>query len=366
MLILLISILKKIKLFVDAHVLEGKYQGTSTFIIGLYTSLLKNHNLDIYFGINNKYILEKYFKNYDYKIINYYNTSKYLRLLFIIPFQLIYNKIEYAHFQYIVPPIKVCRYIVTIHDVLFLDYPKLFPFNYKILNKILFKTSSFISDSVTTVSDYSKDRLSLHFNIDKNHIVTTPNGIDLCLSLTYKPYPKLLNKKYILYVSRIEPRKNHISLLKAWKNLRLFEEDIFLVFVGSEFIPTPELKIEFENLSTTETSYFIHIDQLSHEHLNWVYYNCLLFAYPSFAEGFGLPILEAMQFNCKIIISNTSALKDFVPHVQSTFNPHSYHELEQSIMYILNNDILTNYHDVLEKYQWYKTAITFNSLLSKQ
>ena len=87
------------------------------------------------------------------------------------------HNIDYAHFQYVIPPIKKCKYIVTIHDVLFLDFPQYFPFLYRLKNNLLFKYSAKKSDIVLTVSQYSKERIEMHFNI--NDVKIIPNAVDL-------------------------------------------------------------------------------------------------------------------------------------------------------------------------------------------
>src|SRR5688572_25067756 len=127
-----------VKLFVDAHVFDKEYQGTRTYIKELYTILSENPKLQIYMGAYDIENLKNNFPPAANIIYIKYNTrSAFSRLLYSIPSLLAKYGIEYAHFQYILPPVKKCRYIVTIHDVIFNEYPGEFSFPYRVSKKLL-------------------------------------------------------------------------------------------------------------------------------------------------------------------------------------------------------------------------------------
>jgi hypothetical protein len=112
------------KVFVDAHVFDGFFQGTRTFIKGIYSVLCRNANVKLFLGACDVSNLEKNFPNGDISFIKYKTPSSLFRLGYDIPSIIRRYKIEYAHFQYICPPIKNCRFIVTTHDVIFNEYPE--------------------------------------------------------------------------------------------------------------------------------------------------------------------------------------------------------------------------------------------------
>src|SRR5690606_19193535 len=85
-------------------------------------------------------------------LIKFHSKSSYLRLGVELPYIIKSKNIELAHFQYIVPPIKYCKYLVTTHDILFCDFPHDFSSFYKKKNSFLFKRSIMKSDIITTVS----------------------------------------------------------------------------------------------------------------------------------------------------------------------------------------------------------------------
>ncbi|MBF6607921.1 MAG: glycosyltransferase, partial [Flavobacterium sp.] len=156
-----------VRIFVDCHVFDGAPQGTTTYLHGLYSALIKNKKFTFYFAAHNLAALRTIFGTHENVVyLRYRSSNKFYRLLIDTPRLIRKNAIDFAHFQYVVPPIKRCKYIVTVHDVLFMDFPQYFPLTYRLKNKWLFKTSAKFSDVVLTVSNYSKRQIEKHFNID--------------------------------------------------------------------------------------------------------------------------------------------------------------------------------------------------------
>ena len=238
--------MQTIRLFVDAHVFDGIQQGTVTFLAGLYSELIKDSRFQLFVGSDEKTVAEKFLGSNNFIHIKYNTHSKIKRLLYTIPKALKENKIDFAHFQYISPIIKPCSYIVTIHDLLFLEYPDYFPLSYRIKNSILFYLSGKRADLVTTVSNYSKNSIHRFFKIPSDRIEIIPNAV-VQKREDPEPIQKLLDKKFILYVSRIEPRKNQALLIKIWKELGLYNQNIDLVLVGSGGLKDDKLSYNYNN-----------------------------------------------------------------------------------------------------------------------
>ncbi|MBL4669216.1 MAG: glycosyltransferase family 4 protein [Flavobacteriales bacterium] len=364
------------RLLVDAHLFDEKFQGSRSYLKGLYTALIPiAKDWEFYFVANDVENLEKEFgtaKNVHY--LKFSSDNKYYRLLIDFPRIISENKIDYAHYQYISPFIKNCKNIVTTHDILFNEerFKKYFPLKYRIVNNFLFKQSAKKADLLLTVSEYSKKKISEYYNLKENQIFVTPNAVSKDFSIendSTENKDKYRLEKYILYVSRIEPRKNHIVLLKAYTELKLWEEGYKLVFIGVEDIVSEKLnqyKIDHSNHLKNNV---LWLEGIKHNDLRWFYKNCDLFVFPSFAEGFGIPPMEAIVMGRKVLCSSATALSDFDFPESMSFDPFNLEELKTKMKSLLENDFL-DIEQVKErlllKYNWDHIAENFYNRVKKE
>lgn len=363
---------KKIKLFVDAHSFDKEYQGVRTYIKEIYNILLKSYPaLDIFFGATNVDQIRTDFPLAKQEnIIQYKNRLNLLRFFYDIPTLIKKHQIEFAHFQYLSPfGKKRCVYIVTTHDILFNDFKSDFSYTYRSTRNFLFKRGIRQADIRTTVSAYSKDRIDHYFHVPSNTIHVIPDGVNPHFASRFNSNEaaathislKYNIRNYILYVSRIEPRKNHLALMQAYVEAGLYKKNISMVFIGKESIAVKELK-EYEGILSRDQKKHIHwISQVEQDDLEGFYKGCLVFAYVSKGEGFGIPPLEAAVSKVPVLCSNQTAMSDydfFKPHF---FNPYDVQELIQKLNNLLNNppgslQLEKIANEVLSRYSWESSA----------
>ena len=182
---------KKQKVFVDCHVLDKGFQGIRTYIEGIYKELIKDDTKHFYLAAANTQNLVNTFGNRsNVTYLRYQFHNKAFRLLVYVPWLIVKHGIDVAHFQYRVPPLKLCHYMVTIHDVLFEDYPQYFPKINRILSYYTYKFSANYSDVVFSVSPYAKESVIKHLGTE--HVFITPNGID---DVFFETYDKTVMQK---------------------------------------------------------------------------------------------------------------------------------------------------------------------------
>ncbi|MBD0352221.1 MAG: glycosyltransferase family 4 protein [Flavisolibacter sp.] len=374
--------MQKIKMFVDAHCFDTEFQGTQTFVRELYTALLKKYNdLDIYFGAKNKKNLLENFPSLDAdKVLPYkYTRPSFIRLVSDIPRHITRTGIHFAHFQNIAPVLPVpCKSIVTLHDVLFLDYKNEFPSSFCKTRAILFGRSFKKATIKTTVSSYSLERISHHYNILPSNIHVVPNAAEHCKRDGF-PFKKnaadYIQKKFnlhnfILCVSRMEPRKDHELLLDAYLNLNLYKQNISLVFIGKKSIKNKSFEQKLQELPEEARKMVVHLEQVSQADLSAFYSSCLFFVYPSKAEGFGIPPLEAALCGAPVICSNSTAMRDFDFFEPFLFTSGNAVELKQKMLLMLQQPHLPNEQDsitrkIVNRFSWEKSADTFYQLLKR-
>lgn len=207
--------------------------------------------------------------------------------------------------------------IVTIYDVCFMDHPeytteanRLFCYQ-GTLDAMLF------ADKVIAISDYTKKRL-LHFfpcvPEDKVEVIYCGNRDTLLAEKEDKGVPEsfqLSEGKYFLSVGTIEPRKNYGTLLKAY---RWYKEHTKahkkLCIAGGYGWMQENFARDIAELGLAED--VVVTGYVSDAQLANLYRYCFAFVYPTWYEGFGLPVLEAMNFGKPVIASNVSSIPEVV------------------------------------------------------
>jgi glycosyltransferase involved in cell wall biosynthesis len=356
-----------IRLFVDAHVFDKGYEGTRTFIKGIYSEMSDYKDVELFLAAHNVESLKKEFPQKNIRFIKYKTSASFLRLMYEIPAIIRKYRIDWAHFQYVSPWVHNCKFIVTTHDLLFRERPQEFPWHYRLMRSYLFKRSAVKADILTTVSEYSKRSIQKHFDIENKEILVIKNGISSAfLKSSDKEFSRNYISKnhrisqYLLYVSRLEPRKNQAFLLKAFMELKLYEQNYRLVFVGRRSIQTKEFDELLLSLTASARQSVFILSNVDDEELFHFYNGAELFLYPSKAEGFGIPPLEAAVLKTDVLCSGTSAMMDFHFFPQQ-FDPFDYNSFLLKLRNCLSKkrseaDLCTVSDTIKENYCWKRSA----------
>lgn len=359
--------MRKIKILVDGRWFDSYYSGVTTYLKGLYNAIAQDEKFDVTVIGSDIVKLKNEFP-VNVSFIELRSNSNFKRLYFDLPKIIERNDFDYAHFQYICPIIKSCKYIVTLHDLLFLDFKKSFPLSFILKNTFLFYISAIRSDMLLTVSEFSRKHIARHFRINENNIHVTPNGILECFS-DITDVKDIRSKydvdNYILFVSRLEPRKNHIMLLKAFVDLELYTK-YHLIFIGKKTINVRDLDEYFAALPEQIQNKVLYIENVSEKDLRSFYSNAALFAYPSMSEGFGIPPIEAIASGTRTICSNATALADFDFMENFQFAPDNISEIKEKLLKALSDDSypIERYKNIVnERYKWGRIADDFKRVI---
>lgn len=248
--------------------------------------------------------------------------------------------------------------IITIHDLAFKRYPK----SYSFLNRIYLNWGAKFAvkhaKSIICPSKITKNDLIKFYKADKEKIHVIPLGFNKInknnKSNILKTY-KLQNKKYFLYIGRIEEKKNLKILIEVFNELIKSEKNINLVLAGKIGLNGEKI------LSNIKQKNIIHTGYISESDKEELLKNAFAFVFPSLFEGFGLPILEAMQANLPIIASNIPSSIEILKKNALFFNINDKKKLQENIVLLLNNPNLIkkltqNHSNTLKKYSWKNTA----------
>jgi len=353
--------------FVDCHAFDKGGQGMVTHILGIYKSLIpKCQDIQFFLAASDILRLKYNFSdNNNIKFIKYKFKNKFLRMLVEIPLLIIRYKISTIHLQYYMLPYFFVKKVTSIHDLLFIDYRKYFPLFYSYKNKILFYFSILFSDYIITVSNYSKKQIYKNYpSICHKKIEVIPNAV--VVEECGKFAELMIKTKYILYVSRIERRKNHIALCKAFLRSRLLEK-YNLVIVGRNDLGSVLFNKFLDTLNACDRNRLLILGGVLDEEIACLYKNASLFVFPSLCEGFGIPPLEAVVCNCSTICAYNTAMKDFYFFKDRFFNASSVKEIAEKMeKYVDNNENMEIIKEiVLSEYNQNKVSDIFISRIIK-
>lgn len=229
-------------------------------------------------------------------------------------------------------PLVKKNQIVTIHDVAVCDIPYAYSKSFRIWYKFMYRVLTSRVKKIFTVSEFSKKRLNEYFNIPLERIVVTYNGIDHMKNIKFDEniFSKFNIEKnnYVLAVSSLNPSKNFKLILETAK---ILPEINFVIAGGSNSSVFKEQGLEI-------TSNVKFIGYVNDKELVALYKYASCFVYPSIYEGFGIPPLEAMFFNCPVILSDIEVFKEIYRDCALYCNISDKYILKEKILILLEKE----------------------------
>jgi len=230
--------------------------------------------------------------------------------------------------------------ISVVHDLAFVHYPEYIQKKNLIYLQRQLPKSLRRSAKVIAVSEATKADLVEHYAVSPEKIAVIYNAVDhQQFNLQAKKNtPAVLRKyklpkEYLLFVGTIEPRKNIIGLLNAYA-AGYVEHKLPLVIVGGEGWNDTAIEDKFRLLSNLPV---YRIGFVADDELPALYAGAVAFVYPSFYEGFGIPVLEAMACGCPVVCSDVSSLPEVTGEAAMMVDPNNEAELASAISEIAAN-----------------------------
>lgn len=242
-----------------------------------------------------------------------------------------------------------CKKVVTIHDLIFEQKPELYPFIDRKIYRLKFSEACKNADTIIAISEQTKRDIMDIYGTPETKIKIVYQTTDAIFRASYSEEAVAqikrkynLPDKFILNVGTIETRKNALTLLKA---LRFLPKDTNVVIVGKPTAYLDELiaYIDQENLMQR----VLILNHVGFHDLPLIYKAAQLFVYPSRYEGFGIPIIEALQNNIPVIAATGSCLEEAGGEGALYFHPDDDQTLGHLISSVLEDKQL--YHELVEK-----------------
>lgn len=338
---------------INARYLQNVHTGIHNYLLNLILNLKKIDDKNeylLFFGSNENVPVDILGAGFDYNISKMPTTNQLQKILWAhlyLPHAIKRKNVDIFHeSSFIAPLFKKCPTIITVYDLAYLYLPYAYTYRTRLYLKSLLSLSLKQSDIVIAISESTKDDIINNFPIsaDKIHVIYA--GVDDI----FRPFndkeelekvKKIYNIKgdFILTVSLISPRKNLISLIKAFKLLKDHNKiSGQLVIVGKKGWLYKELFKEVAQSGLEED--IILCGYIPTEHLLCLYNAAATFVYPSLYEGFGLPILEAMASGCPVVASNVSSMPEVCGEAALLVDPKDIEALALAISDIVSTHSL--------------------------
>ncbi|MDZ4668910.1 MAG: glycosyltransferase family 1 protein [bacterium] len=230
--------------------------------------------------------------------------------------------------------------VVTIHDLIFLHYPNLYPFFDRKVYQKKFAAAVNLANIVIATSEHTKADIIKAYDCNPAQVKVVYQDCDAAFAQRFSQEELAalkrkygLTRDYVLSVGTLEQRKNHLNLLKAFVKSDL--HDIDLVLVGKKGDAYTALEKYIKENSLEARIKFIH--ELPFQELPKMYQAAKVFAYISRYEGFGIPILEALHAQLPVLASNSSSLPEVGGTAVYYVEPDSIQEISFGLNQLIYN-----------------------------
>lgn len=344
--------------------------GSITYGINLVNELANIDKFNNYIIYVNKDCTELpiiFGPNFKLKVIPFHNNIVYVRYFWeqvIFPFILFFDNLDVLHsLGYVGPLFCPSNHIVSILDLNYKRHANSMSLPKRILLGFMVRLMSYLSTKIITISYFSKNEISNVLNINRDKIIVThlsgsndhyynfENFIDI-------KYLYNINANYIIAFGSTSSHKNIQGLISAFSKLIITNNNYNLILVGHQH-SNEELSKLILNLKLTDKVFFTGF--VPDDHIFPLIKTSSLFVFPSFYEGFGIPLLDAQSLGVPIASSIAASLPEVGQDGALYFNPYNIEEMMSVMKTILENTNISK--ELIEKglinrsnYSWRKTA----------
>jgi len=264
------------------------------------------------------------------QVISLEAKNKFIWALWVMPRYMHKNKLDIFHTEYILPFFipKSIKVVTHIHDVSFKVYRQMIMKKDLFFLDLLIPMSMRRSDKIIAVSQFTKDEIIKYYKINSDKIEVVFNSINISNIDLTQELKTVIRKKYnlpekfIFYIGTLQPRKNVATLIEAYAKIRNKIPEFKLVIAGDKKAHNFDKKInaslERNSLGEDDVVFtgFIEVKDKTA-----IYKMAQVFVYPSFYEGFGIPILEAMSQGVPVLISDIGPHREVAQEAGVYFPP---------------------------------------------
>jgi glycosyltransferase involved in cell wall biosynthesis len=332
---------------IDAHSVGSNFAGNETYAVSLIEALAEIDQTNLYtLYVTTPAAIDRFTNRWpNFRVTRTLPHTPLVRIPLTLSTELRRRPVDVLHVQYTAPPLTPCPVVTTIHDLSFEHLPETFNRRSWMQLRLTVRHTARRAAQIIAISEYSRQDIIKTYGISPDRITVTPVAAaqrfapvtdETELKRVRQNYG--LEADYILSVCSIQPRKNLVRLIEAYSCLRGSVSDgklPQLVLAGKRGWLDSEVFQFAQQRSLNGDIVFtgyVHDDDLPA-----LYSGAICFAYPSFFEGFGLPVLEAMQCGAPVIAGNRTSIPEVVGDAALLFDPFDSDSIMKGLAQVLND-----------------------------
>jgi glycosyltransferase involved in cell wall biosynthesis len=332
---------------IDAHSVGAQLGGNESYATNLIEALAEIDQTNLYTLFVTKRVAIERFKNRwpNFQVKQTLPHTPLVRIPLTLSIELRRHPVDLLHVQYTAPPFAPCPVVTTIHDLAFEHLPETFNRRSWMQLRLTVRRTARRAAHIITVSDYSRGDISRTYGIDPDRITVTPEAApphfapitnETELRRIRESYG--IQRDYILSLCSIQPRKNLVRLIEAYSCLRGVSPEgklPQLVLAGKRgWLDNETFRAAERNALGRDILFTGYVPE---QDLVGLYSGAICFVYPSYFEGFGLPVVEAMQCGVPVIAGNRTSLPEIVGEAGLLFDPFDTKALVKALTRVMDD-----------------------------
>jgi len=316
---------------IDAHSVGAQLAGNETYAVSLIEALAEIDQSNRYtLYVSKQSAVDRFTNRWpNFQVKRTLPHTPLVRIPLTLSLELRKDPVDVLHVQYTAPPRPPCALVATIHDLSFEHLPETFKRRSRAQLRLTVRRTAQRAAQILTLSEFSRRDIIETYAVDPERVsVTPPAAASRFAPVTDETELRRIRttygiqRDYILALGSIQPRKNLVRLINAYMRLRRAQTDSRtpqLVLAGRRgWLEKETIRAASESDARQD---ILFIGYVADEDLPALYSGARCFVYPSYFEGFGLPILEAMQCGTPVIAGNRTSLPEVTGDAAILFDP---------------------------------------------
>lgn len=306
-------------------------------------------------------------RNVTFHALSRGSKSAYFRYAIEYPLRLLRNPVDVMISFTTLSPFIRCKHVLFLPDISWIVHPEWLPRTYSVPEGIATRISVRSADMIIAPTEFSRSEIVRHLRVPEHKVAVVPHGTrERFLERVDTQRIETLKRKYgvpsgyILSINDIHPRKNIEGLIDAFCYMKeTYGIDQKLMLVGQALWHYPTF---FQKVASAKyRDDIVLTGYVPGEEILPLYQGASAFVYPSFYEGWGLQIHEAMASGVPVAVSNAASLPEVSGEAAVQFNPADSHDMGEKIYSLLSDkalaqQLISSGYDQVKKFSWQESA----------